>query len=122
MIIDDKIALIGSANINDRSLMGTRDSELAVIIKNRDDPKNKRTIRSKFLRRRTSIKGSKSNSENSSNIYYEGDLEIGQFAHSFRMKCFKDLFGFTEDFEVEDLLSVDMWMEIDKRTKVYSKV
>lgn len=32
MIIDDSIALIGSANINDRSLKGTRDSELAVVI------------------------------------------------------------------------------------------
>jgi phospholipase D1/2 len=32
MIVDDKIALIGSANINDRSLKGTRDTELAVVI------------------------------------------------------------------------------------------
>ena len=32
MIIDDQIALIGSANINDRSLKGSRDSELAVVI------------------------------------------------------------------------------------------
>ena len=32
MIVDDKIALIGSANINDRSLMGSRDSELAIVV------------------------------------------------------------------------------------------
>jgi len=32
MIIDDQIALIGSANINDRSLNGNRDTELAVVI------------------------------------------------------------------------------------------
>ncbi|CAK62572.1 unnamed protein product (macronuclear) [Paramecium tetraurelia] len=32
MIIDDQIALIGSANINDRSLQGNRDSELAIIV------------------------------------------------------------------------------------------
>lgn len=32
MIVDDKVALIGSANINDRSLMGSRDSEIAVVI------------------------------------------------------------------------------------------
>lgn len=31
MIIDDQIAIIGSANINDRSLKGNRDSEIAVI-------------------------------------------------------------------------------------------
>ena len=33
MIIDDKKVLIGSANINDRSMLGTRDSEYAVIVK-----------------------------------------------------------------------------------------
>lgn len=30
MIIDDEFALIGSANINDRSLTGNCDSEIAV--------------------------------------------------------------------------------------------
>ena len=32
MIVDDRYALVGSANINDRSLLGGRDSELAVLI------------------------------------------------------------------------------------------
>ena len=32
MIVDDRVALIGSANINDRSMLGNRDSELAVTI------------------------------------------------------------------------------------------
>ena len=30
MIVDDRFVIIGSANINDRSLLGNRDSELAV--------------------------------------------------------------------------------------------
>lgn len=29
MIIDDQIAVIGSSNINDRSLLGSRDSEVS---------------------------------------------------------------------------------------------
>lgn len=33
MIVDDDIALIGSANINDRSLLGSRDSEIAIVVK-----------------------------------------------------------------------------------------
>eukprot|EP01100_Stratorugosa_tubuloviscum_P005240 TRINITY_DN2367_c0_g4_i1.p1 TRINITY_DN2367_c0_g4~~TRINITY_DN2367_c0_g4_i1.p1 ORF type:complete len:968 (+),score=331.65 TRINITY_DN2367_c0_g4_i1:3-2906(+) len=33
MIIDDDIAIIGSANINDRSLLGDRDSEICAMIK-----------------------------------------------------------------------------------------
>lgn len=32
MIVDDNKAILGSANINDRSMRGTRDSEIAVMI------------------------------------------------------------------------------------------
>lgn len=32
IIVDDLFALIGSPNINDRSLLGNRDSEIAVTI------------------------------------------------------------------------------------------
>jgi len=32
MIVDDEKVLIGSANINDRSLLGSRDSEIAIVI------------------------------------------------------------------------------------------
>ena len=32
LIVDDRYALMGSANINDRSMTGKRDSELAVVI------------------------------------------------------------------------------------------
>jgi len=37
LIVDDRVAVIGSANINDRSQLGGRDSELAIIV--RDDEK-----------------------------------------------------------------------------------
>ncbi|WP_010487735.1 phospholipase D-like domain-containing protein [Pseudomonas sp. S9] len=33
LIADDRVAILGSANINDRSLQGNRDSELAVIVR-----------------------------------------------------------------------------------------
>ncbi|GAB2277379.1 Phospholipase D zeta 1 [Dionaea muscipula] len=36
MIVDDRIALIGSANINDRSLLGSRDSEIGVVIEDKE--------------------------------------------------------------------------------------
>jgi phospholipase D1/2 len=32
LIVDDLFAIVGSANINDRSLLGSRDSELAVLV------------------------------------------------------------------------------------------
>eukprot|EP01087_Luapelamoeba_hula_P017850 TRINITY_DN5666_c0_g5_i2.p1 TRINITY_DN5666_c0_g5~~TRINITY_DN5666_c0_g5_i2.p1 ORF type:complete len:1353 (-),score=156.14 TRINITY_DN5666_c0_g5_i2:55-3657(-) len=31
MIVDDRVAIIGSANINDRSMLGMRDSEIAIV-------------------------------------------------------------------------------------------
>ena len=36
MIVDDRIAIIGSANINERSLRGDRDSECAAVIRDTD--------------------------------------------------------------------------------------
>lgn len=36
MIVDDRVAIIGSANINERSLLGSRDSECAAVIRDTD--------------------------------------------------------------------------------------
>ena len=41
MIVDDTTVILGSANINDRSMLGTRDSEYAVIIKEKTSRKTK---------------------------------------------------------------------------------
>jgi phospholipase D1/2 len=32
MIVDDEKVILGSANINDRSLLGDRDSEIAILV------------------------------------------------------------------------------------------
>jgi phospholipase D1/2 len=36
MVVDDRVAIIGSANINERSQRGDRDSELACVIRDTD--------------------------------------------------------------------------------------
>ncbi|EGG14833.1 phospholipase D1 [Cavenderia fasciculata] len=36
MIVDDRVTIIGSANINDRSLNGSRDSEICAVIEDRE--------------------------------------------------------------------------------------
>lgn len=36
LIADDRIVIIGSANINDRSLLGNRDSEICMIVEDVD--------------------------------------------------------------------------------------
>lgn len=35
-IVDDRLAIIGSANINERSQRGDRDSEIAAVVKDTD--------------------------------------------------------------------------------------
>ncbi|CAF1211187.1 unnamed protein product, partial [Adineta ricciae] len=41
MIIDDRMAICGSANINDRSLLGIRDSEFCVVINDRENERGR---------------------------------------------------------------------------------
>ncbi len=36
MIVDDRVAILGSANVNDRSMDGDRDSELGVVFEEQD--------------------------------------------------------------------------------------
>lgn len=46
MIVDDKAVIMGSANINDRSMQGTRDSEIAVSgLSEWDENQNNRNLR-----------------------------------------------------------------------------
>ena len=62
MIVDDKHVICGSANINDRSLIGDRDSELAAVISDTE------FVNSKF---------------NKINV------QVGKYAQSLRHKIFK---------------------------------
>ena len=44
MIIDDKYVIMGSANINDRSMIGDRDSEFDVLLKDENESENYNSI------------------------------------------------------------------------------
>ena len=91
MIVDDKIALIGSANINDRSMMGSRDSELAVVVN--DSRETASTIDGEpFMAR--------------------------EFAHSLRTTCWAQIFGLEDPKEAADPLSEALWDLIDSRAQV----
>ena len=68
MIVDDLYALFGSANINDRSLLGERDSELAMLVMDGDS-----------YRADINGKGSK--------------RPVRRFAHELRMGIWNKLFG-----------------------------
>ena len=66
MIVDDKTVILGSANINDRSMLGKRDSEYAVMI----------------------------NEERKLNSIMDGkEYKAANFAHSFRVNLFAQHLG-----------------------------
>lgn len=70
MIVDDRYAILGSANINDRSLLGTRDSELAVLV-----------VDDKVERK---------------DICGDGKLRpVRGFAHELRQEVWRKIFGIT---------------------------
>jgi phospholipase D1/2 len=78
MIVDDEAVLIGSANINDRSMLGSRDSEIAVIVKD-----NKKI----------------------SSLMNGKPFQASFFAHSLRLRLFKEHLGYDIDSNMEDFLN-----------------
>lgn len=91
IIVDDRIALIGSANINDRSMMGSRDSELAVVVE------DKKKVDS---------------------MMNGQPYQASQFAHDLRKRCFQTIFGFESESDVRDPLNKELWQEIEERAAV----
>lgn len=71
MVVDDLYAIIGSANINDRSLLGERDSELAVLVCDEET-------------HRADVNGVGSNQV------------VRKFAHQLRIDLWNKIFGFSD--------------------------
>jgi hypothetical protein len=98
MIVDDRVAMIGSANINDRSLLGIRDSELNVVIE--DSIKVPGVVGGK-------------------------KCTVSKFAKDLRLKCMTKIFD-REPKEVEDFLCEKMWESLNKQmtknVKIYREV
>ncbi|OZJ04780.1 hypothetical protein BZG36_01841 [Bifiguratus adelaidae] len=70
MVMDDRIAIIGSANINERSQRGSRDSEIAAVIRDTD------MIQSQMAGK---------------------SYMVGKFAHSLRLRCMREHLGIDVD-------------------------
>ncbi|KAM3930769.1 phospholipase D1 [Leptodactylus fuscus] len=102
LIADDNTVIIGSANINDRSMMGKRDSEMAVIIQDTE------TVPSVM----------------------DGEAyEAGKFALSLRMHCFRLLLGCLTDpsVNIQDPISDKFFKEVwvattARNTTIFDKV
>ncbi|TFJ98463.1 Phospholipase D2 [Platysternon megacephalum] len=91
LIADDRRVLIGSANINDRSLLGRRDSELAVLVED------------------TELVPSLMDGE---------PYQAGKFALSLRLDCFRSLLGASgaSSLDIQDPVSDHFFHGVWKAT------
>ena len=90
MIVDDNTAIVGSANINDRSLLGHRDTELAVVIEDR----------TKIVIPIENIK-----------------TYVSECIHKLRVTCFEQVFGLNTN-EVIDPMKPELWLTIEYNASV----
>ena len=90
MIVDDDVAILGSANINDRSMLGSRDSEIAAIV------------------------------EDETKVHAEIDgarVVVSENVRAMRLRCYETIFGM-DSAQVSDPLSKSLWEKIDFITQV----
>ncbi|KAJ3475282.1 hypothetical protein NLG97_g9513 [Lecanicillium saksenae] len=85
IIVDDRVALIGSANINERSMVGHRDSEVAAIVRDTDMI--------------WSTMGGK-------------PYQVGRFAHTLRMRLMREHLGLDTDAILEEERQNDASREV----------
>ncbi|XP_066890117.1 phospholipase D1 isoform X2 [Kogia breviceps] len=102
LIADDNTVIIGSANINDRSMLGKRDSEMAVIVQD---------------------------TETVPSVMDEKEYQAGQFALGLRLQCFRVVLGYlsdpSEDIQdpVSDKFFKEVWVSTAARNAtIYDKV
>ncbi|KAK0616265.1 hypothetical protein B0T14DRAFT_243475 [Immersiella caudata] len=81
IIVDDRVALIGSANINERSMLGNRDSECAAIVRDTD------MIWSTMGGR---------------------PYQVGRFAHTLRLRLMREHLGLDVDEILEEERQADL--------------
>jgi phospholipase D1/2 len=97
MIVDDKHVIIGSANINDRSMLGSRDSEFCVLIQEKLDE-------SKYI-----IDGKKK--------------PAADFAHNFRTSLLAEHLGLKPDNNILfDPLSDELWEKLNNTAKMNTEI
>ncbi|KAI9658246.1 MAG: Phospholipase D1 [Bathelium mastoideum] len=82
MIVDDRVVIIGSANINERSMLGTRDSEVAAVVRDTD------MIPS---------------------VMAGEEYAVGRFPHTLRMRLMREHLGIDVDALEEEERTNEEW-------------
>ncbi|XP_023593696.1 phospholipase D1 isoform X2 [Trichechus manatus latirostris] len=102
LIADDNTVIIGSANINDRSMLGKRDSEIAVIVQD---------------------------TETVPSVMDGEEYQAGQFAQGLRLQCFRVVLGYLSDLneDIQDPVSDKFFKEVwvltaARNATIYDKV
>ena len=95
MIVDDTKVIIGSANINDRSLLGNHDSELAVCIEGWGDTE----VSTGF-----------------------DSIKVNKNINDFRRQLFKEHFSIDVPYPTSNEIWQEMWTIAQVNTTIFTKV
>ncbi|KAI9295765.1 phospholipase D/nuclease [Neoconidiobolus thromboides FSU 785] len=87
MIVDDRVVICGSANINDRSMLGFRDSEVAIIVE--DQEMIPSTMAGK-------------------------EFQVAKFAHTLRCTLFKEHLGLLTGTEMVNLINFEAGEDLNE--------
>lgn len=95
MIVDDQVLVMGSANLNDRSMLGSRDSEIAVCI---DGPLDTQAD--------TGF----------------GPFPVCKKIHEFRRSLFQEHYGVDIPFPTHPQAWQTMWQIVNTNTQLYERI
>uniref|UniRef100_A0A7S3NN57 Phospholipase n=1 Tax=Euplotes crassus TaxID=5936 RepID=A0A7S3NN57_EUPCR len=95
LIVDDRVVIMGSANINDRSMLGSRDSEVCLLVQDTD------TVESTM--------GGE-------------DFEVGRLVQDFRKKLMGQHLGVEDLEEINDCATEEFWEFIQERSAKNTKI
>ncbi|OQR91421.1 phospholipase-like D [Achlya hypogyna] len=95
MIADDNVTIMGSANLNDRSMCGDRDSEIAVVLHD---------------------------SEIDPGVFDGAPFGVGKFAHSLRKRLFAEHVGVELPDPVSDAAWAELAAVANSNTQIYERV
>ncbi|CAI2368575.1 unnamed protein product [Moneuplotes crassus] len=95
LIVDDRVVIIGSANINDRSMLGSRDSEVCVLVQD---------------------------TEKVDSVMDGQDFQVGRAVHEFRKRLMCQHIGVEDEDEIIDCASDEFWQFIKERAETNSEI
>jgi phospholipase D1/2 len=115
IVVDDKFVIVGSANINDRSMLGDRDSEICLYIED--------SVLEQLRRKRELFCLFPKSVFETRCVFNGNHYNVSRFAHSLRVSLWQEHLGLSsKDASVEDPVCSDtheLWQSRSKQNTAW---